>query len=341
MGRLIDCSRTVMKEVYGIHPLQKNTDPTSPEITEVCRILRDSEIPPIHSGFRVTAAIVFERSESGERFYATGSNIEAANIAVSICGERSALLKLREVPGPWKILAIHIASDSASFITPGTLCRELLSEFATPDTPIVMGCARNTHPSEIISLGELYPHNHLFSKVPKDVVEATAVAFSKSAQFPNSEPEKQLVAAAMECLQQPPHNTFHPMRYACAVLFENNQVIVEEQSVALEYGASIDAVCMVAAQLRRKATESKPILLVQSDQFGVLHAPFAAGRVWLFENGFHNVPILVHRPDGLLATTTAEELVPKFHRTTFCSAPSVKLGGLWVEEEECAECSHN
>ena len=39
----------------------------------------------------------------------------------------------------------------------------------------------------------------------------------------------------------------------------------------------------------------KPVLLVQCDQFGIAHAPFASGRSFLTERGFGECKVLIHQ----------------------------------------------
>jgi len=39
----------------------------------------------------------------------------------------------------------------------------------------------------------------------------------------------------------------------------------------------------------------KPVLLVQCDQFGIAHAPFAQGRAFLSERGFGDCKVLIHQ----------------------------------------------
>jgi hypothetical protein len=52
------------------------------------------------------------------------------------------------------------------------------------------------------------------------------------------------------------------------------------------------------------------ILLMQCDQFGTLHPPFAPARAHLVEGGFESVPFLVHTaPGGELAQVKVSDLV--------------------------------
>lgn len=48
-----------------------------------------------------------------------------------------------------------------------------------------------------------------------------------------------------------------------------------------------------------KEKESRPVLLVQADQFGIAHAPFAPARAFLSENGFEDCLVLLHSTPNL------------------------------------------
>lgn len=94
----------------------------------------------------------------------------------------------------------------------------------------------------------------------------------------------------------------HPIRYGAAVLFNDGTVVLASQKVALEYGCSLDAVGQLASAIDRKANiilqdgrACRPMMLVQCDQFGIAHPPFAQGRAYLSERGYGDCKILVHR----------------------------------------------
>eukprot|EP00581_Thalassiosira_minuscula_P009710 CAMPEP_0183709706 /NCGR_PEP_ID=MMETSP0737-20130205/5694_1 /TAXON_ID=385413 /ORGANISM="Thalassiosira miniscula, Strain CCMP1093" /LENGTH=1745 /DNA_ID=CAMNT_0025937873 /DNA_START=28 /DNA_END=5265 /DNA_ORIENTATION=+ len=97
-------------------------------------------------------------------------------------------------------------------------------------------------------------------------------------------------------------SNIHPIRYGAAVLFSDSTVAIAAQKVALEYGCTLDAVGQLASVIDRKAIQieedaepCRPILLVQCDQFGIAHAPFAQGRAFLTERGYGDCKILVHQ----------------------------------------------
>jgi hypothetical protein len=93
----------------------------------------------------------------------------------------------------------------------------------------------------------------------------------------------------------------HPVCYGAAVLFSDGTVAFASQKVALEYGCTLDAVGQLANAIDRKAIyiedeePCRPIMLVQCDQFGIAHAPFAQGRAFLAERGYGDCKILLHQ----------------------------------------------
>jgi hypothetical protein len=73
----------------------------------------------------------------------------------------------------------------------------------------------------------------------------------------------------------------------------------------MEYGSSVDAVTKLAL-VAQAAT--RPLLLLHTDQAGVLHAPHAQGRSFLHECGLDAVVVPVHTPGGAVDLPTAAAL---------------------------------
>jgi cytidine deaminase len=133
--------------------------------------------PPDHSGFRVTAVIVYA-DEGGQRHHVIGHNAEVAQPALTgaICAERDAMTTAlgSHHSRLASIQKIYIISDAPAPITPGNLCREFLSEYGEPTTPLLMVAASepsHSSSSSIVSmratLGELYPHPPILRRVPQ------------------------------------------------------------------------------------------------------------------------------------------------------------------------------
>lgn len=86
-----------------------------------------------YSGYRVGAAVL---AESGKLY--TGCNIENASYGATNCAERTALFKAVS-EGERKISAIAIFTDKGNQTPfPCGLCRQALSEFCSPDMPVIV-----------------------------------------------------------------------------------------------------------------------------------------------------------------------------------------------------------
>lgn len=86
------------------------------------------------------------------------------------------------------------------------------------------------------------------------------------------------------------------------MLFSDDTVSIASQKVAFEYGCTLDAVGQLASVIDKKAIRiveeeepCRPVLLVQCDQFGIAHAPFAQGRAFLSERGYGDCKVLIHQ----------------------------------------------
>lgn len=65
-----------------------------------------------------------------------GCNIENASFGGTVCGERVAIWKaLSERPGQ-KIKSVMVVTDQARPWSPCGLCRQVIAEFATPETEV-------------------------------------------------------------------------------------------------------------------------------------------------------------------------------------------------------------
>jgi homotetrameric cytidine deaminase len=104
--------------------------------------MRNAHAP--YSNFRVGAAI---RGAGGGIH--TGANVENAAYPQSQCAEASAIGAM-VAAGETKIAAVAVVAEQLAVCPPCGGCRQRLSEFAAPDTPVYMG-------SETTTLGELLP----------------------------------------------------------------------------------------------------------------------------------------------------------------------------------------
>ena len=81
----------------------------------------------------------------------------------------------------------------------------------------------------------------------------------------------------------------------------------------LSFRCTLDAVGQLASSIDRKYLQNdegspaiKPVLIVQCDQFGIAHAPFAQGRSFLTERGYGDCKVLIHQRRNGKASGDAE-----------------------------------
>ena len=80
-----------------------------------------------YSKFRVGAALLL-----ADGTMVTGCNVENASFGLSICAERSAVVKAVSETGPQlRIMAIAVANLNGAASPPCGACRQVLSEFVT------------------------------------------------------------------------------------------------------------------------------------------------------------------------------------------------------------------
>lgn len=139
---------------------------------------------------------------------------------------------------------------------------------------------------------------------PRDRDHSTNTTLRISCQLTPSHRRKQLMHLASEVIVMESRNkhNIHHIQYGAAVLFNDGTVATATQKSALEYGCTLDAVGQLASIIDMKAiqisedgTSCRPILLVQCDQFGIAHAPFAQGRAFLTERGYGDCKVLIHQ----------------------------------------------
>ena len=104
-----------------------------------------------YSRFRVGAALL---AENGSVF--TGCNIENAAFSPTNCAERTAVFKAIS-EGVREFAAIAVISDSADYVSPCGVCRQVLAEFCAPDFPVLLCRADGTYRET--TLAELLPES--------------------------------------------------------------------------------------------------------------------------------------------------------------------------------------
>ena len=297
-------------------------------------------VPPQQSNFRVVAVFVLE---NGQLVFGTNDE-PSPNISMALCAERCALLKYRVTNCTEKVKVIYIVTDAETPVTPGTACREYMSGHPAVgrNTRIVMQSNNLQSKPLIMSLAELHPCPSIYSGLgPKEQVKlGESIQQSVRSQLGQCHvPDlskrllANLITAAHQACDMDVRDSLHPIRYGAAMAIETNkgngtiEIIQASQVKALEYSSTLDAVCQLVPQilsLTRKRTEHKdaPRVLgvVQVDQFGIPHGPFAQARAFLVENGFGDCPIILttmnedqtkNDSSALIQVVAARDLAPR------------------------------
>ena len=112
---------------------------SEPELTALLQaareVARNSYSP--YSRFRVGAAL---RLSNGEMV--TGTNVENVSYGLTICAERSAVVRAIAQFGPEiQIEAVAVANLNDAASPPCGACRQVLAEFIAPDAPVIFAAA--------------------------------------------------------------------------------------------------------------------------------------------------------------------------------------------------------
>jgi homotetrameric cytidine deaminase len=110
----------------------KTTETALMSLLEVARRAAQQAYAP-YSRFRVGAAL---RLANGE--IVTGANVENVSFGLTICAERSALVKAVSQFGPEiRVEAVAIANLNEAASPPCGACRQVLAEFILPDALVI------------------------------------------------------------------------------------------------------------------------------------------------------------------------------------------------------------
>ena len=115
-----------------------------------------------YSHFRVGAALLC----SDGTIY-TGTNVENRSFGLTICAERSAIVSaVSDGQKSFKALAVY-CPDADYPVSPCGACRQVISEFTTPDFPVYFfGGSGERHKVEI---GKLFPFDALSELKNQDI----------------------------------------------------------------------------------------------------------------------------------------------------------------------------
>jgi len=125
------------------------TDATLLSLLDQARQAAQNAYAP-YSGFRVGAAL---RLTNGE--VVTGANVENVSYGLTLCAERSALVRAVAKFGPEiRIEAAAVANLNDAPSPPCGACRQVLSEFIQPDAPVIFPSASG---DRTMTFNELLP----------------------------------------------------------------------------------------------------------------------------------------------------------------------------------------
>jgi len=105
-----------------------------------------------YSGFKVGAALLLNNGQ-----VVTGTNVENVSFGLTVCAERSALVRGVSEFGPGiRIAAVAVANLNGAASPPCGACRQMLAEFAEPEALVVFPAAlgvKTLRFDEILPLG--------------------------------------------------------------------------------------------------------------------------------------------------------------------------------------------
>jgi cytidine deaminase len=107
-----------------------------------------------YSHFRVGAAILCPDGS-----VVTGANVENRSFGLTTCAERNTIVAAIG-QGKREFKMIAIATPDAEYpVSPCGACRQVLSEFMAPETPVIFG--HKADDLVVTTLGQLFPHDAL------------------------------------------------------------------------------------------------------------------------------------------------------------------------------------
>lgn len=104
-----------------------------------------------YSKFPVAALLI---DEDGKEYY--GVNVENSSYGLSLCAERNAITTAITL-GMKKIKAIYITAKTNRPVSPCGACRQVIAEFSSKDTKIVLGTDKTTDYHEY-TLEQIIPY---------------------------------------------------------------------------------------------------------------------------------------------------------------------------------------
>ncbi|MGA2633807.1 MAG: cytidine deaminase [Terracidiphilus sp.] len=111
---------------------QNSTEPALKKLLEQAHQAALHSYSP-YSGFRVGAALLLANGE-----VVTGTNVENVSYGLTICAERSALVRAVSQFGPdIRVEAVAVTNLNQASSPPCGACRQVLAEFTQPEAPVL------------------------------------------------------------------------------------------------------------------------------------------------------------------------------------------------------------
>jgi hypothetical protein len=261
-----------------------------------------------------------------KRTFIVGTNDEPGYIGGAICAERSAMVQLRFLPS-FTITKLVIATDSIQPIACGMLCREFLAghcnvpwnlrvistacrcvrcglrdeELFHKKKECIDEHAEHSIPTLCTTITELYPYPSPYTRLTAKQSVSLGEKYNESTKSTDDLREMQETAKRLLELAIAEAKTnvsdVHPIQFGAAALLNDESIVTSHQSSAFEYGCTLDAVSQLVPHF--KDDGGGPIMLVQADQYGIAHAPFAPARSFLSEHGYQDCRVLLHETPSL------------------------------------------
>mmetsp|Transcript_78429 Transcript_78429/g.199415 ORF Transcript_78429/g.199415 Transcript_78429/m.199415 type:complete len:326 (+) Transcript_78429:80-1057(+) len=279
--------------------------------------LREAYSAPAQSLFRVAAVLRFRRSDGSEGVI-EAVNVEPhdANIRGAICAERAAMCKFQrdEEKEGSKIFRVVCVTDSPKPIFPGPLCREYLTSMCAPETEVVVAGSADPFNFFTRPLSDLLPLPSVYSRRNVNEMKVLAKELEGKVGPPAGSHLAAAYTAALEkARKQKAQQLVFPLVFAAAVHFADGRTYAVSELKAMEYGGTVDAVSLLLPEMLRVKDEEgpTPVCVMQVDQYGVAHAPFASARTLLVEHGFEKVTFVAHDVSGKWSSPmSADESLP-------------------------------
>lgn len=102
------------------------------------------------SNFKVGATLIDDRGN-----HYSGCNVENSSYGLSMCGERNAIFHAVS-RGMNKIKVIAVVGDTEGPISPCGACRQVINEFSTDDTIVIMANLKKEY--KVVNFTDLLPY---------------------------------------------------------------------------------------------------------------------------------------------------------------------------------------